>query len=62
MKSGITGNELTTIELAGQGDILYERGTGVLKPVDQHFKYVVVWNKTKDGWKYQWDIWNSRAR
>jgi ketosteroid isomerase-like protein len=41
-------------------------GRGVLKvqpeggePADQPVKYVVVWKRTPDGWKYQWDIWNT---
>ena len=57
---------LTTVELSGSGDTLQELGKGVLKikpegqePVEQKLKYVVVWKRTADGWKYQWDIWNS---
>ena len=66
MKMGAKEAVLTTVELSGSGNTLHELGTGLLKiypegqePVEQRVKYVVVWTLTADGWKYQWDIWNS---
>jgi ketosteroid isomerase-like protein len=66
MKMGAKKAVLTTVELSGNGNALHELGTGVLtihpegqEPVEQRVKYVVVWKHTVDGWKYQWDIWNS---
>jgi uncharacterized protein (TIGR02246 family) len=66
MASGVKEAKLTTVKLSGGGDIIQEMGTGVLKvhpeggePVEQKAKYVVVWKRTSDGWKYMWDIWNS---
>ncbi|MHA2301094.1 MAG: YybH family protein [Candidatus Thorarchaeota archaeon] len=66
MKMGAKEAELTTVELSGSGNTLHELGNGLLKihpegqePVEQRVKYVVVWKLTADGWKYQWDIWNS---
>ena len=66
MDSGVKEAILNTVELSGGGDYVHEMGTGVLKirpeggePADQPAKYVVVWKRTPDGWKYQWDIWNT---
>lgn len=66
MKMGVRKVALSTVEVFGSGDTLHELGTGILtihaegeKPVEQQVKYVVVWKRTVDGWKYQWDIWNS---
>lgn len=66
IKMGAKQAVLTTVELSGSGDTLHELGTGTLTihpegqdPVEQQVKYVVVWKRTTDGWKYQWDIWNS---
>jgi uncharacterized protein (TIGR02246 family) len=66
MKMGVKEAVLTTVELSGSGNTLHELGKGILKihpegqePVEQKVKYVVVWKHTADGWKYQWDIWNS---
>lgn len=66
MKIGVKEVVLTTVELCGSGDWLHELGKGILKikpegqePIEQEAKYVVVWKRTADGWKYQWDIWNS---
>ena len=64
--SGVKEAMLTTVELTGKGDSLHEMGTGALKsqpeggePAVQNAKYVVVWKRTPDGWKYKWDIWNA---
>lgn len=66
MKMGAKEAVLTTVELCGSEDTLHELGKGVLKiqpegqePIEQKVKYVVVWKRTEDGWKYQWDIWNN---
>ncbi len=66
IKMGVKEAVLTTVELSGSGDTLHELGKGLLKihpegqePVEQKVKYVVFWKHTSDGWKYQWDIWNS---
>ena len=66
MASGVKEVTLNTVELTANGDYAHERGTGVLKvqpqgetPTKQNIKYVVVWKRTKDGWKNMWDIWNS---
>lgn len=66
MKMGVKEAVLTTVELSGRNNTLQELGTGVLTiqpegqaAVEQRVKYVVVWTRTADGWKYQWDIWNS---
>jgi uncharacterized protein (TIGR02246 family) len=66
IKMGAKEAVLTTVELSGSGDTLHELGKGTLtihpkgqEPTVQKVKYVVVWTHTVDGWKYQWDIWNS---
>jgi uncharacterized protein (TIGR02246 family) len=66
MASGVKEAILNTVELSGSGDYLQEMGTGVLKihpeggePAEQNAKYVVVWKRTSDGWRYKWDIWND---
>ena len=66
MKMGANEAMLTTVELSGSGDTRYELGTGTLtihpkgqEPTVQNVKYDVVWKRTSDGWRYQWDIWNS---
>ena len=66
MKMGAKEAILTTVELSNNDSTLHELGTGILKihpageePVEQKVKYVVVWKHTPEGWKYQWDIWNS---
>ena len=57
---------LTTVELSGSEDMANEIGNYTLKiqpegqePVEDKGKYVVVWKRTPEGWKLQWDIWNS---
>ena len=66
MESGVKEAVLNTVELVGSGDYLQEMGTGILKAeteggglAEMNAKYVVVWKKTADGWKYLWDIWNN---
>ena len=66
IKMGAKKAVLKTLELLGNDSTLYELGTGILTihqegqaPMEQHVKYVVVWKRMEDGWKYQWDIWNS---
>lgn len=64
--SGVREAHLTTVELSGGGDYVHVRGTGVLKvqpqdgkPSERKIKYVVIWKHTANGWKIDWDIWNS---
>ena len=59
---GVTGVDLTTEVLDTHEDTAEEIGrftihgpSGVL---DQG-KYVVVWKRTTEGWRWHWDIWNS---
>jgi uncharacterized protein (TIGR02246 family) len=66
MNSGVKEAKLTTVELSSSGDYIHELGKGVLmihpegsEPTEQNVKYVVVWLRTPDGWKYKWDIWNN---
>jgi uncharacterized protein (TIGR02246 family) len=66
MSSGVKEAKLSTVELTGGGEYVQELGTGVLKikaeggeHSEQNAKYVVVWKRTPDGWKYNWDIWNA---
>jgi len=57
----------TTIEVAGSGDLAYQRGTYVLgaedgqgKPTKSTGKFVVIWKKQSDGkWKAIVDIDNA---
>jgi uncharacterized protein (TIGR02246 family) len=67
LQMGIKDAVLTTVNVAGGGDLAYEIGKFALKiqpegkePLEQKGKYVVVWKKTPDGaWKLHVDIWNS---
>ena len=66
MESGVKEANLTTLELSGGGEYVHEMGTCVLKiqpkggkPTEQNVKYVVVWRRTADGWRINWDIWNN---
>jgi uncharacterized protein (TIGR02246 family) len=55
------------VEVAKSGDLACATGTYEMtvndasgKPVNDHGKYVVVWEKQRDGnWKCGTDIWNS---
>jgi ketosteroid isomerase-like protein len=57
----------TKVEVAKSGDLACLSGTYDLtvndptgKPIDDHGKYVAVWEKQADGkWKCGTDIWNS---
>ena len=59
---GMTGVDLATEVLETQGDTAEEIGAytihGAGGVLDQG-KYVIVWKRTDDGWRYYWDIWNS---
>ncbi len=65
---GFSSDESTTkIEVAGSGDLAYQRGTYVLgaedgqgKPTKSTGKFVVIWKKQSDGkWKAIVDIDNA---
>ena len=60
---GIKSAELETIELDVLGDMAVEVGLYKLKGEDSALidegKYVVIWKKEGDDWKYHRDIWNS---
>jgi ketosteroid isomerase-like protein len=65
---GFSSDESTTkIEVAGSGDLAYQRGTYVLgaqdsqgKPIKSTGKFVVIWKKQSDGkWKALVDIDNA---
>jgi len=70
MKKGMKYNsfELTTLEVMPNGNLINEIGTykinasmpGMDKPMDDHGKYLTVWEKQKDGsLKIKIEIWNS---
>ncbi len=70
MKSGVkvTAFELTTYKLMVNGNQVTEIGTykismtmpGTDKPIDDHGKYLTVWEKQKDGsLKIKIETWNS---
>lgn len=66
IKMGLKDAALSTVELSGSGDTFQELGKANLKiqpevqePLEDKVKYVVVWKRTADGWRYKWDIWNS---
>jgi ketosteroid isomerase-like protein len=69
-KSGMKYNafELTTLKVMPNGNLISEIGTyklsatmpGMDKPMDDHGKYLTVWEKQKDGsLKVKIEIWNS---
>ena len=60
--------ELTTLKVMPNGNLINEIGTykvnasmpGMDKPMDDHGKYLTVWEKQKDGsLKIKIEIWNS---
>jgi uncharacterized protein (TIGR02246 family) len=61
--SGVTGIELTAVEVEGQGPLASEVGTYVVTLKDgtvaDRGKYVVVWKKVGGQWLLHRDIWNS---
>lgn len=58
---GIRDLRLTTEEVEVFGDQAYERGTSYFMTNDGPAtgKYVVIWKRTPEGWKWHRDIWNS---
>ena len=61
---GVTGVDLATEVLETQDDTAEEIGAytihGAEGVLDQG-KYIVVWKRTDDGWRWHWDIWNSNG-
>jgi len=63
----ITEFDITTEDLYGSGDVVYEVGKYTLKfqlegqgNFEEKGKYVLIWKKMADGtWKRHVDIWNS---
>jgi ketosteroid isomerase-like protein len=62
--------ELTTLKVIPNGNLIHEIGTykintsmpGMDKPIDDHGKYLTVWEKQKDGsLKVKIEIWNSNV-
>ncbi len=61
--------DITTEDLYGSGDVVYEVGKYTLKfqlegqeSLEDKGKYVLIWKKVADGtWKRHVDIWNSDA-
>jgi len=69
-KSGwkATAFEPTTMKIIANGSLITEIGTykitmtmpGMVKPMDDHGKYLTIWEKQKDGsLKTKIEIWNS---
>ncbi len=69
-KSGMKYNsfELTTLKVIPNGNLISEIGTykinatvpGMDSPIDDHGKYLTIWEKQKDGsLKVKIEIWNS---
>ena len=67
IQMGVTDGILTTMDVMGSGDLVYEIGKYTLtiqpegqEPVEDMGKYVVVWKLQADGsWKLHVDIWNT---
>ena len=70
VKSGFKCNsfELTTLKVIANGNLINEIGTykinasmpGMDKPMDDHGKYLTIWEKQKDGsLKVKVETWNS---
>jgi uncharacterized protein (TIGR02246 family) len=60
--SGVTGVDLTTLEVEAHGNSAHEVGTYVIKVKDavaDRGKYVVVWKKVGGQWQLHRDIWNT---
>jgi ketosteroid isomerase-like protein len=61
---GIRGGQFTTTNVYGDGNgYVTEEGTGQVYDVNgkvyDDFKYLVLWKKTKDGWKMYRDSFSS---
>ncbi len=56
---------LKTVDLQIQGETAFEVGTAEmatdLPTSPTTVKYVVIWKKENDTWKWQTDIWNAAA-
>lgn len=69
IQMGVKGVVLTTVDLGGGDECIYEVGTAVMTvqpegmdPVEMPGKYVVVWKKAEDGtWKLHVDIFNTNV-
>ncbi len=69
IQMGVKGVVLTTVDLGGGGEFVYEVGTAIMtvqpegmEPMEMPAKYVVVWKKTADGaWKLHVDIFNTNV-
>jgi len=67
IQMGLRDVSLTTVEVAGSGDMAYEIGKYTLKiqpagrrAITDSGKYVVAWKRQTDGtWRLHADIWNS---
>ena len=57
--------KLSTVDLQVMGDTAVEVGTAEMVtdlPTSPNIvKYVVVWKKDNDGWKWQTNIWNAAS-
>ena len=62
---GVQSLKLSTVDLQVSGDTAVEVGTAELitnQPTSPNMlKYVVIWKKDEQGWKWQIDIWNAAA-
>ena len=59
---GVTGVDLATDVLETQEEVAQEIGAYTIHGADgvlDQGKYVVIWKRTGDGWRWHWDIWNS---
>jgi uncharacterized protein (TIGR02246 family) len=67
MQMGVKDAILTTVDVIGMGDMVFEIGKYVLTiqpegqdAVEDSGKYIVLWKKVADGeWKLHVDIWNT---
>lgn len=61
-EAGLKGLSLTTNEVHGLGDMVYEVGEFTLEiaGMEDSGKYIVIWKQDENGaWKLHEDIWNS---
>ncbi len=62
---GVQSLKLSTVDLQVTGDVAVEIGTAELvtnQPTSpNNLKYVVVWKREGEGWKWQIDIWNAAS-